>query len=336
MLKYTELRSAPRVDLSQAVPLSLPLTVFIQPTNVCNFRCNFCPESLPDYQQRAGFYHRLPMSLYEVIVSELKGWGKIKALKFYMEGEPLLNPDLPRMIRIAKDAGVADRLELTTNASLFNEGTARLLVESGLDYVRLSIYGVDERHTKITGSRYTAEQIRANVHAFRQVRDAMGSQTPILYAQYLADSPEDEEAFRSQYSDIADEIAIEPRHNWGALDTRLVNIGQQLGRYPKQACPEPFYTLAIRANGDVSVCCIDWSGGLIVGNLRDSSLREIWEGEPIRRIQSLHLAKKRDSIPACRNCTLIYNFPDNLDHLSEEEFRSRAGLELDASVLSNA
>jgi cyclic pyranopterin phosphate synthase len=116
MLKDGELRAAPRTDSPTAVPLPLPFTIFVEPTNVCNFGCEFCPESLPDYQQRAGYYHRLPMSFYEGIVADLRSWGKIKSLKFYMEGQPLLNPDLPWMIWMAKDSQIAERLELTTNA----------------------------------------------------------------------------------------------------------------------------------------------------------------------------------------------------------------------------
>ena len=324
MLKYGELRTAPRTDLSKAVPLPLPFTLFVEPTNVCNFRCEMCPESFPDYQQRAGYYQRLPMRLFEKIVSDLKGWGKVKELKFYMEGEPLLNPDLPEMIRCARDAGIAERIELTTNASLITPGMARRLVDSGLDYVRISVYALDDStHAQVTGSKYTASRIRENVRIFREVRDAMGSRTPVLYAQWLTESPDADRAFEDMFSGIVDETGIEPRHNWNGSDGRLVTIGEGEGRYPKQACPELFYTLAVKANGDISACCIDWSGQLVVGNLASSSLKEAWQGDALRRLQELHLAKKRDQIDGCRDCTLVYNFPDSLDHLNVEEFAAR-------------
>jgi radical SAM protein with 4Fe4S-binding SPASM domain len=325
MMKYGEMRFAPRTDLSKAVPLPLPFTLFVEPTNVCNFRCEMCPESLPDYQERAGYYKRMPMRLFEKIVSDLKGWGKVKALKFYFEGEPLLNPDLPDMIRMSRDAGIAGRIELTTNASLITAAMARRLVESGLDYARISVYALeDSAHSKVTGSKYTASQVRENVRVFREVRDAMQSRTPVLYAQWLAESPEADKSFTEMFAGIVDEVGVEPRHNWNGSDGRLVTIGQgDSKRYPKQACPELFYTLAIKANGDVSACCIDWSGQLVVGNVEKSSLQEIWEGDALRNLQRLHLAKKRDQIPGCRDCTLIYNFPDDLDNLAVEEFDSR-------------
>jgi radical SAM protein with 4Fe4S-binding SPASM domain len=323
MLKYAELRSAPRTDLGKAVPLPRPFTVFIEPTNVCNFRCDMCPESFPDYRERAGYYKRMPAPLYEKILADLKELGPIKALKFYFEGEPLLNPELPEMIRMAREMGVANRLELTTNASLITESVARRLVGAGLDYVRISIYALEDvAYQEVTASKYTAALVKDNLRRFREIRDATGATKPILYAQWLEQDAEADARFLSEYSKIVDETGIEPRHNWNGSDDRLVQIGGA-GKHPKQACPEPFYTLAIKANGDVSACCIDWSGKLVIGNAATSSVKDLWEGEELRRIQEAHIAKRRDELPGCRGCTLIYNFPDNIDHLTPEEFAGR-------------
>jgi len=337
MLKYFELRNSPRVDLSQAVPLAAPFTVFIEPTNVCNFSCVMCPESFPDYQELAGYYQRMPMKLYEKILADLLELGRIKTLKFYFEGEPLLNPDLPKMIRMAKTAGVSDRVELTTNASLIDDRRAAELVDSGLDYVRISIYSIDDQdHKTLTGSKFAPAQILENVKRLKRAREERGASNPVIYAQYLHESPMGEERFRKTYTGVADELGMDFRHNWNGSDQRdngFVTIGyspdgeglQRNFSSRKQVCPEPFYTLAVKANGDVSCCCIDWAGQLKVGSVRESTLAEIWRGEKLREIQRLHVAKRRVDIPACRDCTLIYNFPDNLDGLTEEEFMARMG-----------
>jgi radical SAM protein with 4Fe4S-binding SPASM domain len=337
MLKYVELRSAPRVDLGRAVPLAAPFTVFIEPTNVCNFRCVMCPESFPDYQELAGYYQRMPMELYEKIVEDLRDLGRIKALKFYFEGEPLLHPELGKMIRIARLAGVADRTEVTSNASLLTDERCAELVQSGLDYIRISVYAVDEDgHRELTGSKLTPRQILENVRRLRTLRENMGSPTPVIYAQYLHQSAAGEARFVETYSGVADELGVDYRHNWNGSDERkseLVTIGyspdpqgvQNAFRFGKQACPEPFYTLAVKANGDVSPCCIDWNGKLKVGNVLQNSLKDIWHSAALRKIQRLHLAKRRSEIPGCRDCTLIYNFPDNIDGLTEDEFAARIG-----------
>lgn len=156
----------------------------------------------------------------------------------------------------------------------------------------------------------------------------------MLFANYLQESPEGEAAFRAMYTGLVDEIGIDFRHNWNGSDDRrdqLVSISyqpdeskqQQAFQHQKQACPEPFYTMAIKANGEVTPCCTDWNGKMKIGNVKTQSLQEIWDGEALRRIQSLHVAKRRSEIESCRDCTMIYHFPDNLDSLTEEEFGER-------------
>jgi radical SAM protein with 4Fe4S-binding SPASM domain len=327
MLKYQELRNAPRVELSQAVPLPAPFTIFVEPTNVCNFRCGFCPESSPDYQQQAGYYQRIRPIVYYRLLEELKAWTRLKSLKFYDLGEPLLNPELPEMIHDAYRAGVAERMELTTNGSIMNEDLARRLVRSGVDYIRVSVYGAtDEGYQETTASRYTASKVRANVQLLRQVRDSMGAGSPHIFARFLAPNSRDADLFREQYTGIADEIGLEYLHNWGGTDQRLVNIGDTQSRVrKKQACPHPFYSVTVKASGDVSACCLDWNGQLKIGNLNESTLRQIWAGVPLRQLQAANLGQRRHEIPACRDCDLIHQFPDDLDGLSEAEFLERSG-----------
>ena len=295
------------MDLNQAHPLPIPLTLYVEPTNICNFRCSMCPESLPNYKEQAGYYQRMPLEIYLKIIEDLKGWGRVKSLKFYFLGEPLLNGSLRLMIRLARDAEIAERLELTTNASLITEQKAEDLVNSGLHYVRISVYGLDNNgHELTTGSRWKASQIRENVARFKQIRDEMGSKTPILYAQFFSRSKAETRQFEEAWKPIVDETGIEPLHNWAGAP--LVNIGDQTPI--TTPCPAPFYMLVIRADGSVSACCVDWAGQLVVGNVLESTLQEIWQGTKLQSLQAAHLCGKRDRIEACRNCTA--QFPDRI------------------------
>jgi len=68
-------------------------------------------------------------------------------------------------------------------------------------------------------------------------------------------------------------------------------------------CLRPFYALELHLKGDVSVCCPAW-GRVIVGNIREKSLKEIWNDKPIRKMRSSMLADKWEGI--CRpNCPAI-------------------------------
>jgi radical SAM protein with 4Fe4S-binding SPASM domain len=335
MTPYTELRGQPRMDLGQTFPLSLPLTLYVEPTNVCNFKCVMCPQSFDDYQEHAGYYQRMPMGLYSQILREIQCIGRLKSLKLFFQGEPLMNPDLGLMVERAKAACVADRVEVTTNASLLTGQRAEELISSGLDYLRVSVYSIDaEAHKGLTGaSRFSPANIAENVGRMKALRDLMGRKNPWIVAQYMHDSKEGEAAFRGAYAPICDEVTVQYRYNWQAL----VNVEQittklytpdpdgikREFRHHKDCCPYPFYMMAVKANGEVSTCCLDWEGQLNIGDLRKQTLSEIWHGEKLRSLQRMHLSGQRSKIPACANCDAIFTTVDDVT-LSVEEFNRRA------------
>jgi hypothetical protein len=105
----------------------------------------------------------------------VRSLGRLKVLRFYSVGEPLLNKNLGRMIRHAFDQRVAERSELTTNATALIETQARELLDSGLSYLRISIYEMtDERHVRVTGSKVPVARILENVRRFRRLRNECG------------------------------------------------------------------------------------------------------------------------------------------------------------------
>ena len=92
----------------------------------------------------------------------------------------------------------------------------------------------------------------------------------------------------------------------------MVQLG---GRPEKLVCPFPFYELAVKANGDVTVCCVDWRGDLTVGNIHFESLQDIWAGPRLAELRRVHLEGQRSKLVACRDCNVLNACPDNLDSL---------------------
>jgi len=313
MTRYQDLCKQPRRPARELLNLPAPLSIFVEPTNVCNFRCGICPESLANYPNQAGHYKRMPWPTWAHIATQLYDtWEPLKVLRFYFLGEPLLNPDLARMIEMARNMELAERLELTTNASLLRGKCADRLLRSGLDYLRVSVYGTtDAEYQTTTGvaSKGKMKAILQNVAGFRKARD-VNRTAPWIFAQLTMPSitMEQDLRFEGQWREIADETGINSLHNWGTPD--LVHIGPPA---TKAVCSKPFTELAIRADGKVSVCCIDWNGQLIVGDLKTQTLQEIWNGEPLKRIRQLHLTRRRAELGICADCSLIAQQTDDFD-----------------------
>jgi radical SAM protein with 4Fe4S-binding SPASM domain len=238
------------------------------------------------------------------VVQSLDGWCA-PVVRFYHVGEPLLNPALPPMIRMAKSLGC--RTELTTNGTLLNEGWQDALLKCGLDYMRISVYGTSaEDYERETGRR-PSKHLPVLINAMRFRKNRGNRNVPFVHAELVISVPGQREAFFEQWSLVADQLTVKPLHNWGET---FINLGNQSR---KKVCPYPFYELAVKANGAVTVCCVDWDNSLAVGNVNLSSLREIWEGPRLRELQQVHLNGQRWKLSACRNCNVPDTCPDDLD-----------------------
>jgi MoaA/NifB/PqqE/SkfB family radical SAM enzyme len=309
------------------------MAIYMEPTNICNFKCVYCPESFPDFKERSGGLHRLDTAGFSSVADQILALGRLKVLHFYMMGEPFVNRALPDFIRVAVDRGIADRTCVTTNATLLDDKMIDRVLESGLDYLRVSVYGAtEETFARRTGTpNIKLSRIVANVAALRRKRDERGLDKPFIYVKMIDTSdPAENALFMETFRPLADEVALEPVMNWNDPDegnlaqvSREEMLANPYFRHAKRTCAFPFYTLVIHSDLRVSVCCVDWAKQAVVGDLKTETLGAIWRGDRLRDFRLVHLRGERRTLPACAQCTYLYTAPDNLDALSPETYMAR-------------
>lgn len=338
MIRYTALKNTNRHDLREVIPLAKPFTLLIEPTSLCNFRCVQCFQSLKQDNYFTRNRKNMPLERFEKIIQQLKEWPgeKLKVLKLSLYGEPLVNKDFCEMLRIAKEADAADRIETTSNVSLLTPEVARKMVEYQLDYLRVSIYSADtERHREITSSPVTPEQIHNNLAVLKQIKAELGSERPFVSPKMLDTFDEKQnQAFMSMYQDVADELYLDKPHNW--IQTEEESFvdriyGEDTGKAAEDfkknssariACPMAFTTMAVRCNGDVSPCCVDFIGGTNLGNMEENSLQEIWNSQKWLDFQIMQLENRKHENSSCARCDIFQSdhyTRDNIDGFPVEK-----------------
>ena len=322
--------------LRDIIPLKKPFTLVVEPSGLCNFRCIMCFQSASESRYFNKNRHNMPFETFQLIVDQMSQWGedKLKVLKLSLYGEPLINPDFCKMLALARDADIAERIETTSNVSLLTPAISEGLVKGGLDYIRVSVYSpLQEKHEKITASPISIDTIRGNLEVLQEIKIRYNSEKPFVAVKMLDTYSEENEVFREMYRDVADEIYIEKPHNWVASteksfinslygeqnDSVISDLNDQDNKL--KACGVSFYTLSVRNNGDVAPCCVDWSGGTNVGNIADMSLRDIWLGEQMRQFWIMQLQGRNAENKSCRNCRVYksnYYSKDDVDGVSIE------------------
>ena len=70
----------------------------------------------------------------------------------------------------------------------------------------------------------------------------------------------------------------------------------------KGKCLRPSNMLVIKANGDVCLCCADMEGKIVFGNIKNSSLQEIWHSLEFRNVRN-KLQRSREGLQLCKGCS---------------------------------
>jgi len=318
MLKYSDLKNERKI-LSEVIPLNKPFTILFEPTSVCNFSCLHC------FQSEASFHEHLPKGFlkleeFKKIINDFKSWNgdKLKVVRFIGFGEPMLNFDLDEMIKYLKKSDIAERVEVTSNCSVLTENLSEVLVDSQVDYLRVSIYSANqEKHEKITNSKISIKKILENLKVLTDIKKSKNSEKPFIYIKMLkSDDDAENDEFFKMYKDISDEISLEKPHSW-------LNSNE---KDEKIICPQPFKMMSIHYNGDVISCDPDWKGNTFIGNAIEESIEKIWNGKKLRDFWKLQLEGRRKENLSCKNCSFLNSkdyVVDDIDCLYEHYINNK-------------
>ncbi len=312
-----------RTKLETVIPLSTPLILFVDPCNICNFKCKMCPNGDPEIiRQTNRIQIRMDFGLYRKIIDNLKEFDKsLKVLRMYKEGEPLLNNHFESMVRYAKDSGNVNYVDTTTNGYLLSPERVKSIIDSGIDKINVSVNGISyEQFLKHSGVRINFKKYVENLTNLYNNKKNCEIVIKII-GDYLTNH--EKNLFYETFGDICDKIFIENvAPCWTGFDVEehtKVKINPTKGIYNNElsninTCPYIFYMLSVNSDGTVSLCFLDWSRKLIIGDIRKQTLKEIWDSDILYNYQMDNLNGKRKDNEICKNCgQLIYGMPDNID-----------------------
>jgi MoaA/NifB/PqqE/SkfB family radical SAM enzyme len=163
--------------------LSHPFGIVVDPANVCQLSCPGCVHSHHLELLRLFDWPKATMAESR-LTALLKLYGPTAVGVYFCNyGEPLLNLNTPRFIRMAKAYLAATALSTSLSIQRFDP---EAYVRSGLDLMIISIDGatqaVYERFRRSGNLELVLENVAKLVDAKRQ----MGSRTPVLSWNFLA------------------------------------------------------------------------------------------------------------------------------------------------------
>lgn len=294
---------------SQEKMLSLPpfpRYLDIELTNRCNFRCLMCPTGIGSIKRGRGF---MSDEIFRKIFDEITPHKT--PVRFVRWGEPLLHRKL--LLFIAELKRIGCLVHINTNGSLLDEKLIERLLNLGLGSIKFSFQGTDQisyremRNTDFFDG--LVEKVKLMYHRRGdQNLPFIHVSTTITY-----ETPEQVRSFREKIKDFVDLVTVgrtvlehieaEQSRLDMAEKLRLRDLKNKESVVKKHVeCPEVFDKLSVDWDGMVTACCWDYDHKMVVGDVRNSSLEEIWRSERMNRFRSLLADMRHDEIQLCSTC----------------------------------
>lgn len=253
----------------------------------CNLRCPMCLMSLPAAaRNRYGQPDKqLSPDTVRGLIDQGAGAGQ-KAMGFGGLWEPLLAPELPDLVAYGRARGLVDVM-FNTNGLLLTEETGRALIEAGLTRLMISLDAArPETYNKMRGGS-DFETVTANIENFLALRGRLGRTLPLTRLSFCRTAVNEHElpAFLERWQGRVDFFSIQAYGRYDSAEPPGLAEGREPPPPPGR-CAQPHKRLLVRHNGQVLPCC-DASGlPLVMGNIYEQSLLEIWPGPPLAGLRA--------------------------------------------------
>lgn len=191
--------------------------------------------------------------------------GKISFSGF---SENFINKKFVEIVEIFRINLPDSLIECNTNGDFLTPEYAKNLYRAGLDKLYINLYDGIDQITK--------------------------------FDNIMKDFDQSSYMYRAHYSEEDYGLNINNRGgsiNWLGFEDSSI---EELKGKP---CHYPFYKMFVDWNGDVLFCSNDWQKEIIVGNLKKSTLEQVWLGDKLKEIRKNLIEGDRSNSP-CNKCTV--------------------------------
>lgn len=299
------------VELAQTQQVSdYPQLVDLELASVCNLKCPMCYTISPEFRKKVNT-KLMDFELFKRVIDEIG--GKVPALRLSLRGEATLHKQFIECIAYAKQSGIKEVSTLTHGGKLTPEFFKKM-VDAGIDWITISIDGVDETYEKIR-KPIKFDEILGIVKNIKKYKDEHGLHRPVIKIQGIWPAiQENPEKYYDTFAPYVDLVAFNPLIDYLGKDEDIVYVDEF-------TCPQQYQRLVIGADGLVMKCSNDEENQEVIGDVNQETVHQVWHGENMKKVRQMHQQKQgflQSSV--CKKCYLPRQTQDDVEHIHEREF----------------
>lgn len=270
--------------------------IYIEITNICNLNCSFCPPTKRDKKY-------MSITDFKAILERIK--GNTNYITLHIKGEPLMHPELDKILAIAKQYNM--NAILTTNGRLLRNKIDIINESSSIKQINISLHSYDLNDlSSIDDILDTVKLINPDHLVSLRIWNLDNEKENSKIIDYIVEKwgIKHKDTSSIKYVKITSNIFINQdiEFEWPSLNQASTN--------DKGKCYGLRSHIGILVDGTVVPCCLDNDGDIPLGNILKEPLDSILNTQKCKEIISgFRNNKLVESL--CKRCKYIERFNDN-------------------------
>lgn len=289
-----------------------PLYLQFELSPYCNLQCCSCLHGHKDVREEyVKIDNILDMELYNKIIEEASKYN-CPSISFHNNSEPLLDKELVKKIEKARDSGFVDII-LVTNGTLLTKEKSIDIIKAGVTKITFSVDAFYDETYEKNRKNSDFNLLKKNIFDFLEAKKELNSKIPITRVSFVVNknSVNEMKEFNEYWQDKVDLVDFQ---NFSAIEgytEYLCPTGFEA--IEDFQCNSPWQEVVIRANGDVLPCCSLYGSEVVLGNLKENSIYEIWNSDKMKKLRE-ELAEGTYSHKACQTCIKTFYVSKDIQH----------------------
>jgi len=278
-----------------------PRTVQIQTQTGCNGRCVFCPYKDSYTKVPKG---KMSDELFERIVAEIAQFGMTRRVSPYLMNEPFLDKTMIDKARYIRERVRGCKVVVTTNGGVLDKDAVDDIVKDNpFRTIYVSVQGIEKGpYEETTGGGLVFEKTKANVEYLIEQKHKHLTHLNIVVTMIKTSTIDAEAAVRYWKSlGVSSKFTVLENRGGNLADFDRLNIGQ---KRQFLNCTRLFKHAYIMFNGDMVLCCTDYFKTMVLGNVGDSSIHDVWNSPRAVTIRRDFLRGDLRNNPLCAQCVI--------------------------------
>ena len=263
--------------------------IYIEITNICNLNCSFCSKTNRNNKE-------MTTDEFDQVLNKIDKYAEY--IYLHVKGEPLIHKELDKILSLTKKYN--KKVCITTNGVFLKDKLDILSKYNNIYQINISLHSENNKKNYLEDILYSIDKLKypyISLRFWTLDKGIMDNKTK-KYLEIIKD--------KYQIKEIKDGIklkdkvylSLDDKFEWPVLNNNYISNGYCLGGKTH---------LGILSDGTVTICCLDSEGSSNLGNIYNTTLKEIISSNKYQEIIS-NFQNRKCYLDICKHCSYKERF----------------------------